>query len=185
MSVKVGSVVNNSGRQTNVPSLTFTSLMALVWFHRWLVFLFPLTASGLSPLSGFWRSLRSIEVFFFISKPQRPRPRSHKPGLCPLPSSPPSHRHTGVHACTHTQPNTHRYKHRGRCRHANAPPPRHAHLFLMLMSLHILAGWAHLFKQLPLSSVTGCRQTKTQKQWAYFKWTKLEGAKAELLNTEK
>lgn len=35
--------VNNSGRQTNVPSSTLTSLMALVWFSRWLTFLFPLT----------------------------------------------------------------------------------------------------------------------------------------------
>lgn len=100
---------------------------------------------------------------FFVSKPQSPRPRSHKPGLCPLhPPLHPADTRAFTHANTHSQT---RIGPRGQVQASIYAHPKHAHLFLMLVSLHILAGCAHLFKQLPLSSVAGCRQKHKKSTW--------------------
>lgn len=105
---------------------------------------------------------------FFSSKPQSLQPCSLQPGLCPLhlPLHP-----TDMQAFMHASP--YNQTHIGTQRQVQtciyAHPPRHTHLFLMLMSLHILTDSEHLFKQLPPSCVAGCRQTKTQGE--YFKWT--------------
>ena len=94
--------------------------MTLVWFSHWLARLFLFFSFFLLPCLVYLNCLVSVGVcscsFNFSSKPQSPRPCSHRPGLWLRPPHLPrrtADTQASMHTSTHTTQHTHTHTHAG------------------------------------------------------------------------